>query len=156
MSVRLRWVGVQTVISFPWSGIILHVLRQGLYLNTLNTEQNDSHTWTHLYKSALRCFFKYSDSTWTPTVSYSTECVSLSSGHEVRFDLKTHKVPSKSDSCEVGGQEQFAVGHGTHFVRSADGDVPGEHRTHDLDVNGEPLASVSTTRKNYKKIKKVM
>lgn len=102
------------------------------------------YTLTHLYKSALKCFFKYLDSTSTPTMSYSTMCVSLSSGHKVRFWLNTHRVPSKSHSWEVCGHVQFATWQGKHFVRSNDGNVPGEQRIHDFFANGRPLGSVST------------
>lgn len=103
------------------------------------------YTLTHLYRSALKCFFKYLDSTSTPTTSYSTMCVSLSSGHKVRFWLNTHSVPSKSNSCVVCGHVQFATRQGKHFLRSNDGNVPGEQRIHDFCANDKPLGSVSTT-----------
>lgn len=106
-------------------------------------------TLTHSCRKALRCFFKYSDSTFTPTVSNSTRCVSFSSGHDVRFALKTHNFPSKSCSCVVDGHVQFTTGQGKHFARSTDGCVPGAQRTQDFDANGEPLASVSTRHNMY-------
>lgn len=110
-------------------------------------------TLTHLYRSDLKYFFKYLDSTSTPTVSYSMRCVSCWSGHDVRFGLKTHNVPSTSSSCDVSGHVQFGTWQGMHLVRSADGAVPGEQRTHDFDADGEPLTSVSTTHKTlYDKI----
>jgi len=113
------------------------------------------YTLTHLYKSALKCFFKYLDSTSTPTMSYSTMCVSLSSGHKVRFWLNTHRVPSKSHSWEVCGHVQFTTWQGKHFVRSNDGNVPGEQRIHDFFINGKPLGSVSTAycKKKFQKDK---
>lgn len=106
---------------------------------------HDGRTLTHLYKSGLRCFFRYLDSTSAPTESYSTRCASLPSGHAVRFDRETHSVPSRSSSCVANGHVQLATGQGTHLRRSADGHVSGEQRTHDLDCgNGEPFTSVST------------
>lgn len=105
-------------------------------------------TLTHLYNSALKFFFKYLDSAYTATASYSTRYVSLSSGHVVRLGLNTQRVPSKRDSCEAEEHVQFATEQGTHLVRSADGLVPGEQRTHDFVVNGDPLISVSTVTSN--------
>lgn len=98
----------------------------------------------HLNSNALRFFFKYLDSTSRPTMSYSIRYASLSSGHAVRLFLETHKFPSKSDSCEDKGHVQLATGQGSHFVRSAEGLVPGEQRTQVFDVNGEPLVPIST------------
>ncbi|KAE9543023.1 hypothetical protein AGLY_002934 [Aphis glycines] len=80
-------------------------------------------------------------STSTPTTSYSTMCVSLSSGHKVRFWLNTHSVPSKSNSCEVCGHVQFATRQGKHFFRSNDGNVPDVQRIHDFCANDKPLGS---------------
>lgn len=49
---------------------------------------------------------------------------------------------------------QFTTWQGKHFVRSNDGNVPGEQRTHDFFANGKPLGSVSTAfvKRNFKKL----